>query len=116
MKERRQPTTAVCAAFLCRRAPVEAVRLFVFTSRTAFVVASDEAMIEYAVRKHFPDLPDTTDPQTYARNYLVKLIQVPFRIPALGGHGNAHLCDPPSCRRRTRRQRRGVQCLDQGSS
>src|SRR5208283_1329712 len=32
----------------------------------------------------FPDLPDTTGPQTYARNYLEKLIQVPFRIPALG--------------------------------
>lgn len=63
---------------------LEALRLFVFTSRTAFVVAADEAMIEYAVRKHFPDLPDTTGPQTYARNYLEKLIQVPFRIPALG--------------------------------
>jgi predicted KAP-like P-loop ATPase len=63
---------------------LEAVRHFVFTSRTAFVVAADEAMIEYAVRKHFPDLTDTTGPQTYARNYLEKLIQVPFRIPALG--------------------------------
>src|SRR5579862_1133879 len=63
---------------------LEAVRLFVFTARTAFVVAADEAMIEYSVRKHFPDLPDTTGPQTYARNYLEKLIQVPFRIPALG--------------------------------
>lgn len=63
---------------------LEAIRLFVFTPRTAFVVAADEAMIEYAVRKHFPDLPDTTGPRDYARNYLEKLIQVPFRIPALG--------------------------------
>lgn len=63
---------------------LEAIRLFVFTSRTAFVVAADEAMIEYAVRKHFPELPDTTGPRDYARNYLEKLIQVPFRIPALG--------------------------------
>ena len=63
---------------------LEAVRLFVFTERTAFVVAADEAMIEYSVRKHFPDLPDTTGPRDYARNYLEKLIQVPFRIPALG--------------------------------
>jgi predicted KAP-like P-loop ATPase len=63
---------------------LEAIRLFVFTARTAFVVAADEAMIEYSVRKHFPDLPDTTGPLTYARNYLEKLIQVPFRIPALG--------------------------------
>lgn len=63
---------------------LEAVRLFVFTSRTAFVVAADEAMIEYSVRKHFPDLPDSTGSQSYARKYLEKLIQVPFRIPALG--------------------------------
>lgn len=63
---------------------LEAVRLFVFTSRTAFVVAADEAMIEYSVRKHFPELPDTSGPQSYARAYLEKLIQVPFRIPALG--------------------------------
>jgi predicted KAP-like P-loop ATPase len=53
---------------------LEAVRLFVFTSKTAFVVAADEAMIEYAVRKHFPDLPDSTGPMTYSRNYLEKLI------------------------------------------
>ena len=63
---------------------LEAIRLFVFTAHTAFVVAADEAMIEYAVRKHFPDLPETTGPRDYARNYLEKLIQVPFRIPALG--------------------------------
>lgn len=63
---------------------LEAIRLFVFTKHTAFVVAADEAMIEYAVRKHFPDLPNSTGPQTYARNYLEKLIQIPFRIPPLG--------------------------------
>lgn len=63
---------------------LEAIRLFVFTGRTAFVVAADEAMIEYSVRKHFPELPDSTGPQSYARNYLEKLIQVPFRIPTLG--------------------------------
>jgi len=62
---------------------LEAIRLFVFTSRTAFVVAADEGMIEYAVRKHFPDLA-SSGPHTYARNYLEKLIQIPFRIPALG--------------------------------
>jgi len=63
---------------------LEAIRLFVLTNHTAFVVAADEAMIEYAVRKHFPELPDTSGPRDYARNYLEKLIQVPFRIPALG--------------------------------
>ncbi|GAA4334854.1 KAP family P-loop domain protein [Flaviaesturariibacter amylovorans] len=63
---------------------LEAIRLFMFTKQTAFVVAADEAMIEYAVRKHFPDLPDMAGYQTYTRNYLEKLIQVPFRIPILG--------------------------------
>ncbi|MVM32443.1 NTPase KAP [Spirosoma sp. HMF4905] len=63
---------------------LEAIRLFIFTGKTAFVIAADEGMIEYAVRKHFPDFPDTSLNQTYTRNYLEKLIQVPFKIPILG--------------------------------
>ena len=63
---------------------LEAIRLFLFVPRAAFVIAADEGMIEYAVRQHFPDLPVTTGPATYARSYLEKLIQVPFRLPSLG--------------------------------
>ena len=63
---------------------LEAIRLFLFVPRAAFVLAADEGMIEYAVRQHFPDLPITTGPATYVRNYLEKLIQVPFRLPSLG--------------------------------
>lgn len=65
---------------------LEAIRLFLFVPKTAFVIGADEAMIEYAVRQHFPDLPLSSGPMPYARNYLEKLIQVPFRIPALGTH------------------------------
>lgn len=65
-------------------ATLEAIRLFLFVQRTAFVIGADELMIEYAVREHFPDLPPSAGPVSYARNYLEKLIQVPFRIPALG--------------------------------
>lgn len=65
-------------------ATLEAIRLFLFVERTAFVIGADELMIEYAVREHFPDLPPSAGPVSYARNYLEKLIQVPFRIPALG--------------------------------
>ncbi|MBT2747545.1 NTPase KAP [Lysobacter sp. ISL-42] len=64
---------------------LEAIRLFLFVERTAFVIGADEMMIEYAVRDHFPDLPPSAGPVSYARNYLEKLIQVPFRIPSLGG-------------------------------
>ena len=63
---------------------LEAIRLFLFVPKTAFVIGADEAMIEYAVRQHFPDLPLASGPMSYARNYLEKLVQVPFRIPALG--------------------------------
>jgi hypothetical protein len=65
-------------------ATLEAIRLFLFMPGTAFIVGADEAMIEYAVRKHFPDLPHQAGQVPYARNYLEKLIQVPFRIPSLG--------------------------------
>ena len=63
---------------------LEAIRLFLFVPKTAFVIGADEGMIEYAVRQHFPDLPRASGTVPYARNYLEKLIQVPFRIPALG--------------------------------
>lgn len=65
-------------------ATLEAIRLFLFVPRTAFVIGADEAMIEYSVRRHFPELTVATGSANYTRNYLEKLIQVPFRIPALG--------------------------------
>ena len=66
---------------------LEAVRLFMFTGETAFVVAADESMIRYAVKKHFPDVVDENKYNLgieFSNKYLEKLIQVPFRIPALG--------------------------------
>ena len=87
---------------------LEAIRLFLFVPRAAFVIAADEGMIEYAVRQHFPDLPVTTGPATYARNYLEKLIQVPFRLPSLGYAGDAHLCDVAPRAERLRRRLRHV--------
>ncbi len=66
-------------------ATLEAIRLFLQVPKTVFVVAADEAMIEYSVRRHFPELPIPAAGMTsFARSYLEKLIQVPFRVPALG--------------------------------
>ena len=47
---------------------LEAIRLFLFVPGAAFIIAADEPMIEYAVKKHFPDLPLSSGPATYARN------------------------------------------------
>lgn len=74
--DRCLPATAI--------ATLEAIRLFLFVEKTAFVIGADELMIEYAVGEHFPALPPSSGSTSYARNYLEKLIQVPFRIPALG--------------------------------
>lgn len=63
---------------------LEALRLFFLMPGAAFVVAADEAMIEYAVRQHFPDIAYSERAKTYTRNYLEKLIHIPFRLPPLG--------------------------------
>jgi len=60
---------------------LEAMRLFLFMDRTAFVIAADEKMIRQAVKAHFKetDLDDEL-----ITNYFDKLIQVPIRVPPLG--------------------------------
>lgn len=63
---------------------LEALRLFLLIPGAAFVIAADEVMIEYAVRQHFPDLPASERAKNYTRNYLEKLIHVPFRLSPLG--------------------------------
>ncbi|EKS34482.1 Qat anti-phage system ATPase QatA [Afipia broomeae] len=71
---------------------LEAIRLFVLWDKTAFIVGADEGMIEIAVRDHFKNLPEIDvaannardSGPNYTRSYLEKLLQVPFRIPALG--------------------------------
>lgn len=60
-------------------ATLEAIRLFLFLNKTAFVIAADDAMIKYAVRRHFPDVSDDL-----VINYFDKLIQLPIRVPPLG--------------------------------
>ena len=58
---------------------LEAVRLFLFLPKTAFVIAADEDMIRHAVREHYagPDDRLVTD-------YLDKMVQVSLRVPRVG--------------------------------
>ena len=62
---------------------LEAIKLFLFVPGTAFVLGADERLIEYAVRRRFPELPGTET--EVGRDYLEKLIQIPLRIPPLSG-------------------------------
>ena len=58
---------------------LEAIRLFLFTPGTAFVITADEDMIRHAVRKHY-DSPD----DRLVTDYLDKFIQLPVRVPKIG--------------------------------
>lgn len=60
---------------------LEAIKLFLFTKNTAFVIGADERLIKYAVRRRFPEVPGEN--LEVGRDYLEKLIQYPIRIPEL---------------------------------
>ncbi|MEY8780904.1 P-loop NTPase fold protein [Allomuricauda sp. XS_ASV26] len=60
---------------------LEAIKLFLFAQKTAFIIGADERLIKHAVRRRFPEIPgDNTE---VGRDYLEKLIQYPIRIPPL---------------------------------
>jgi hypothetical protein len=62
---------------------LEAIKLFLFVPGTAFILGADERLIQYAVRRRFPELPGTD--AEVGRDYLEKLVQFPIRLPPLGG-------------------------------
>lgn len=62
---------------------LEAIKLFLFSKKTIFVIGADERLIKYAVRKRFPEIPDDRDRTEVGRDYLEKLIQFPVIIPPL---------------------------------
>ena len=58
---------------------LEAIRLFLFIPKTAFVIAADEDMIRHAVAQHFHN-----PGERHVADYLDKLIQMPVRVPRAG--------------------------------
>jgi predicted KAP-like P-loop ATPase len=58
---------------------LEAIRLFLFMPKTAFVIAADEDMIRHAVAQHFHN-----PGERHVADYLDKLIQMPVRVPRAG--------------------------------
>ena len=60
---------------------LEAIRLFLYVPKTAFILGADERLVKYAVRSRFPEFPgDRTD---VGRDYLEKLVQYAVRIPPM---------------------------------
>jgi KAP family P-loop domain len=61
---------------------LEAIKLFLYAHKTAFVLGADERLVKYAVRKRFPELPG--ERVEVGRDYLEKLVQYPIRVLPLG--------------------------------
>lgn len=60
---------------------LEAIKLFLFVEGSAFVLAADPRIVQYAVRTRFPELPG--EEAHVGRDYLEKLIQFPVSVPPL---------------------------------
>ncbi|MFD2903784.1 KAP family P-loop NTPase fold protein [Sphingobacterium anhuiense] len=60
---------------------LEAIRLFVFATGTAFIIGADERQVMYAVRKRYPEVQGNQI--DIGKEYLEKMIQYPIKIPQL---------------------------------
>lgn len=60
---------------------LEAIRLFLFTGNTVFIIGADERQISYAVKSKFKEIKGQEI--DIGKEYLEKLIQYPIRIPRL---------------------------------
>ncbi len=60
---------------------LEAIKLFLFTGKTAFIIGVDQRHIEYAIRTRFPNRPGQDF--DIGKEYLEKMIQYSIKIPLL---------------------------------
>lgn len=62
----------------------EAMRLFLFNGKVAFVFGADERQISYAIRQKYSDsIFETEHKINIGKEYLEKIIQYPIRIPTM---------------------------------
>jgi predicted KAP-like P-loop ATPase len=60
---------------------LEAIRLFLFTPKTSFIIGADERHVIYSVRKKYSEIEGNQI--DIGKEYLEKMIQYPIRIPQL---------------------------------
>lgn len=61
---------------------LEAIKLFLSVRRTTFIVAIDERVVTYAIKKKYPKL-SPEDNIDVSKDYIEKIIQLPIRLPEL---------------------------------
>ncbi|HBI6963834.1 TPA: hypothetical protein K8N27_002216 [Clostridium perfringens] len=60
---------------------LEAIKLFLSVNRTIFIIAVDERVIKYSIKKRYPTID--SDSVDISKDYVEKIIQLPISIPEL---------------------------------
>lgn len=61
---------------------LEAIKLFLSVKNTSFILAIDEDIITYSIKRKYPRL-DSDQEIDIAKDYLEKIIQIPIKLPEL---------------------------------
>lgn len=66
---------------------LEAVKLFLSVEQTAFVIGADPRIVEHAIRNRYAEIStdyvNNEETQRLIKDYLEKLVQVPYKLPRL---------------------------------
>lgn len=66
---------------------LEAIKLFLSVDQSAFVIGADRRIVEHAIRCRYAvratDSPDDDESKRLVKDYLEKLVQVPYSLPRL---------------------------------
>lgn len=60
---------------------LEAIKLFLSVERTTFIIAADETVIQYSIKRKFPPIDGSS--VEISKEYIEKIIQLPITIPEL---------------------------------
>lgn len=60
---------------------LEVIKLFLSVKKTTFIIAADENVIQYAIKKNYPNIDGFN--VELDKEYIEKMIQVPIQIPEL---------------------------------
>lgn len=61
---------------------LEAIKLFFSVENTAFILAIDEEIIKYSIKRRYPRI-DSDEDVDVAKDYIEKIVQIPIKLPEL---------------------------------
>lgn len=83
---------------------LEAIKLFVNTKKTAFIIGADERIVRHAVELRYGEITDGSSTPNEVRkrisqDYMEKIIQIPYRLPKLSNNDTETYMNMLICKR-----------------